>query len=64
MMSKGQNNQNEEKVNAEQSDDMRDDKDHGNTESSQENSESGADTYENINTENGEGSVRKRRKMM
>ncbi len=57
-MSKGQNNQNEKKVNTEQSDGMKDDKDQGNTESSQENSESGADTYENINIENGEGSVR------
>ena len=56
-MSKGRNNQDEENVNAEQSDDMKGDKDQENIESSQENSEFEADTDVNIKTENGEGTV-------
>ena len=56
-MSKGRNNQDEENVNAEQSDDMKGDKDQENIESSQENSELETDTDVNIKTENGEGTV-------
>ncbi|MHC4321373.1 MAG: nucleotide exchange factor GrpE [Planctomycetota bacterium] len=56
-MPKGQNNQDEENINTEQSDGMNDDKDQGNIESSQENSESETDTDVNINMESGKGSV-------
>jgi molecular chaperone GrpE len=55
--SKGENKQDEENVNAEQSDGMNGDKDQGDIESSQENSESETDTDVNINMENGEGNV-------
>jgi molecular chaperone GrpE len=56
-MSKGRNNQDEENVNAEQSDDMKGDKDQENIESSQENSELETDADINIKTENDEGAV-------
>ena len=53
-MSKGRKNQDEENVNAEQSDGMNGDKDQENIESSQENSELETDTDVNIKKENGE----------
>lgn len=56
-MSKEQNNQDEENVNAEQSDGMKGDKDQGDIESSQENSEPETDTDVNTNMENDEGTV-------
>ncbi len=56
-MSKEQNNQDEENVNAEQSDGIKGDKDQENIESSQENSELETDTDVNIKVENGEGTV-------
>ena len=55
-MSKGRENQDEENVNAEQSD-MNSDKDQENIESSGENSELEADTDVNAKTENGEETV-------
>ena len=58
-MSKGQNKQDKENINAEQSDGMKDDKDQGNIENSQENSELETDTDVNIKIENGEGTVQK-----
>lgn len=57
-MSKGRNNQDEEKIEAEQSDGMNGDKDQENIEGSQENSELETDTDVNIKIENGEGTVR------
>lgn len=57
MMSNEQNNQDEEKVNTEQSDGMKEDKDQGNIKSSQENSELETDTDVNTNVEDGEGTV-------
>lgn len=56
-MSKGQNNQDEENVNAEQGDGMKGDKDQVDVEGSQENSELEADTDVNTNMENSEGTA-------
>ena len=56
-MSKGQNNQDEENINAEQSDGMKGDKDQDDTESSHDNSELETDAVVNTNMEDGEGTV-------
>ncbi|MGR3294340.1 MAG: nucleotide exchange factor GrpE [Candidatus Scalindua sp.] len=56
-MSKGQNNQDEENVNAEQSDGMKGDKDQVDIEGSQKKTELKADTDVNTNMENSEGTA-------